>query len=173
MKVVAFGASSSKNSINRKLAAYVAGLIPSAEIRVLDLNDYEMPIYSIDREIESSIPKEAAKFVHELEWADTIVVSFSEHNGAYTTAFKNIFDWASRVKLKMYEGKKMILLSTSGGPRGGQTVLEIALDRFPRHGADIIGSMAVPVFKENFHIEQGLHNPELKEKLMEILSSLN
>ena len=41
-KVLAFGASSSKKSINKKFAIYVANCIPNAEINVIDLNDYEI-----------------------------------------------------------------------------------------------------------------------------------
>ena len=44
MKVVAFGASNNKQSINRTLAAYAAGLIEHADVEVLDINDFEMPI---------------------------------------------------------------------------------------------------------------------------------
>ena len=47
--IVAFGASSSKNSINRKLAHFAASQISDADIHLLDLNDFEMPIYSTDR----------------------------------------------------------------------------------------------------------------------------
>jgi NAD(P)H-dependent FMN reductase len=60
---------------------------------VLDLNDYEMPIYSIDRETEDGIPEEAQRFYDELGAVDAILISFAEHNGAYTAAYKNIFDW--------------------------------------------------------------------------------
>jgi len=48
--IVAFGASSSQNSINQKLAHFAAKQIPNATIKLLDLNDFEMPIYSTDRE---------------------------------------------------------------------------------------------------------------------------
>lgn len=169
MKIVAFGASSSKNSINKKLAKYVASQIPNSEINLLDLNDYEMPIYSIDKEQEFGFPNVAKQFVSELEKADLIIISFAEHNGSYSAAFKNIFDWASRVKLKMFDAKKMILLSTSQGPRGGQTVLDIAIDRFPRHGAKIIGSISLPVFRENFSEDNGVINEEFNEKLNKII----
>ena len=47
-QIVAFGASSSKKSINKDLATYTASVIPNANALILDLNDYEMPIYSID-----------------------------------------------------------------------------------------------------------------------------
>ena len=49
-KIIAFGASSSKNSINKKLASFVANKIADQEAVILDLNDFEMPIYSEDRQ---------------------------------------------------------------------------------------------------------------------------
>lgn len=48
-KIIAFGASSSKNSINKQLAIYVAGQFKNASVEILDLNDYEMPIFSTDK----------------------------------------------------------------------------------------------------------------------------
>ena len=48
-KILAFGASSSNNSINKKLASSVANKIAPQEAILIDLNDYEMPIYSDDR----------------------------------------------------------------------------------------------------------------------------
>lgn len=46
MKVLAIGATNSTTSINQQLAAYTAGLVEGAQVEVLDLNDFEMPIYS-------------------------------------------------------------------------------------------------------------------------------
>ena len=79
-KIVAFGASSSKKSINKDLAAYAASTIEDAEAIVLDLNDFEMPIYSIDYENDNGIPEKAYKFKEVLKNADGIVISFAEHN---------------------------------------------------------------------------------------------
>ncbi|MEO0877483.1 MAG: NAD(P)H-dependent oxidoreductase, partial [Bacteroidota bacterium] len=61
-KILAFGASNSRNSINKQLASYAAGQLTDATITLLDLNDFEMPIYSIDREKESGIPQLAEQF---------------------------------------------------------------------------------------------------------------
>tara|TARA_B110000459_G_scaffold49667_1_gene55508 strand:- start:1529 stop:1678 length:150 start_codon:yes stop_codon:yes gene_type:complete len=47
-KIVAFGASSSVNSINKQFASFVANKISNSELIILDLNDFEMPIYSED-----------------------------------------------------------------------------------------------------------------------------
>ena len=52
MKVVAFGASTSKNSINKALATYTAKLVEGADVTVLDINDYDVPMFSEDKEKE-------------------------------------------------------------------------------------------------------------------------
>ena len=61
-KILAFGASNSKQSINRIFANYAAHQVSEAEVNLLDLNDFEMPIYGIDRERESGIPALAHDF---------------------------------------------------------------------------------------------------------------
>ena len=69
-----------------------------------------MPIYSIDRERESGIPQEALDFKNKINEADAIIISFAEHNGSYTAAFKNINDWVSRIGRGMW-GNKPVLVS--------------------------------------------------------------
>ena len=122
-KIIAFAGSSSKNSINKQLATYTAHLFENSEVEVLNLNDYEMPIYSVDKETETGIPQLAHDFYAKIGSADLLVISFAEHNGAYSTAFKNIFDWTSRINSKTFQGKPTLLLATSPGPRGGSSVL--------------------------------------------------
>jgi NAD(P)H-dependent FMN reductase len=63
----------------------------------------------------------------------------------------------------MFEGKKLILLSTAPGKRGGRTVLNAAIERFPRHGGEIIGTMTLPNFKENFDPETGFKNDQIRD----------
>jgi len=50
MKILAFAASSSSQSINQKLARFAASLLEQAQVEMLDINDYEMPLFSTDRE---------------------------------------------------------------------------------------------------------------------------
>ena len=172
MKITAFGASYSRTSINRQWAEYVSVQIPGDNsLRVLDLNDYDLPVYTVERQNEIGIPASVGQFVDELNAADLLVVSFAEYNGTYTAGFKNLFDWASRHQLKMFENKPMILLAAAPGPRGGATVLQTAVERFPRHGARVIGSMALPRFKETFNPEQGLVDPELRKELDALITS--
>jgi len=155
-KIVAFGASSSKQSINKKLATYAASKVEGAEVRILDLNDFEMPIFSVDRERENGIPDLAHQFKSHLKWADGIVISFAEHNGAYSAAFKNIMDWISRAGKDTWESKPMFLLATSPGKRGGRTVLEIAANKFKFMNPNTIVHFSLPSFHENFSAEKGI-----------------
>jgi chromate reductase, NAD(P)H dehydrogenase (quinone) len=174
MKIVAFGASCSKRSINRKFAGFAAKQFNHSEIEILDLNNYKLPLFTVDAESEIGFPENVKSFLNKLEEADLLVISMAEHNGSYTAAFKNLFDWASRLKMKMFEGKKILLLSTSPGQRGGLNVIEAAKNRFPKHGAEIIATFSLPYFQENFNAEKGILNEELNKQFREaILTTKN
>ena len=172
-KLLAFGASNSSKSINRQLAKYASSLFKKAEVELVDLNDYEMPIYSMDREKKDGFPQLAHDFYNKIGEADFIVISFAEHNGAYSTAFKNIFDWMSRINGKTFQQKPMLLMATSPGARGGSSVLEIACDRFPRQDGIVKGNFSLPSFNDNFDTEKGMiSNKELDEQLKKIINSI-
>lgn len=167
MKIIAFGASTSKQSINKQLAIYSANQFENAEIEILDLNDFPLPVYSVDLERENGVPDTAKLFYDKLQSANLIIISLAEHNGTYTSAFKNLFDWVSRHQTKMFAGRKLFLLSTSTGARGGQGSMDAALSRYPRHGAEIIANFIFPNFQENFDMEKGITNEELKQAFLE------
>ena len=164
-KIIAFGASTSNNSINKILATYVAKLIQSNS-EILDLNEFPAPIYSIDYEEVNGVPEAVKNFTYKIQSADAIIISMAEHNGSYTAAFKNLFDWSSRFNAKIFENKKLLLLSTSPGGRGGISALEAAANRFPFHGAEIIDKFSLPFFDKNFK-----ENKIIDADLHEILNS--
>ena len=175
-KILAFGASSSKKSINKKLAVYVASCIPNADVNILDLNDYEMPIYSIDRENADGIPDLAHRFKQQFKNSDAVVISFAEHNASYTSAFKNIFDWISRIDKNVWHNKPMFLLATSTGANGAVIVLEAAFSRISRRNTNHISTFSLPNFNENFNDNLGITDPKLKSifesKLNEFISKI-
>lgn len=170
--ILAFGASNSKKSINKQLASFVANQVADAEVNLVDLNDYEMPIYSIDREQESGIPQLAHDFKEQITKCDAIVISFAEHNGAYSVAFKNVFDWLSRIDQDVWLGKPMFLLATSPGGRGGKTVLEIATNKFDRMVKGKVVSFSLPSFYDNFG-EEGIKDATLSAELQKQLTAFS
>lgn len=165
-KIVALGASNSRQSINKKFANYAAHQIPDAEVNLLDLNDYEMPIYGIDREREQGIPRLAYDFKRQLLEADGIVISFAEHNGAYSAAFKNIMDWISRIEGPVWGDKPMLLLAAAPGKRGGRTVLDIAVNKFKFMNKNTLIDFSLPFFRDNFTEEEGITNVELRQQFV-------
>ncbi len=162
-KILAFGASTSTTSINHKLATYAANQLDQFQAMVINLSDFEMPIFSIDREKAHGVPDLAKSFKDKIREADGIIISFAEHNGSYSAAFKNVFDWASRVEKNMWLDKPMILLATSPGGRGGQTVLQAAVNHFPYMGGLVEGSFSLPSFHANFDANEGITDSELKK----------
>jgi len=173
--IIAFAGSNSKQSINKQLATYAASLLEDVSVTVLDLNDFPLPIYNMDLEIENGIPEVAEKFLSEIQKADGIILSLAEHNGAYAAVFKNIFDWASRIDGKLWGNKSMLLMATSPGGRGGASVLDIAFNRFPFNGAKITDTFSLPFFAENFQdakIITSEFDSELKDKVTTFKNSL-
>lgn len=173
--IVVFAGSNSKTSINKQLAVYAASLVEDVETTVLDLNDFELPLYGIDYENEHGIPENAHKFIGLLKNTDGIILSLAEHNGAYSTAFKNLFDWMSRIDGKLFFKKPMLLMATSPGGRGGLSVLDIAKGRFPFHDANIIESFSLPFFGEHFkegQIVDDVLNTQLQSAATKFQNSL-
>lgn len=100
------------------------------------------------------------------------MISFAEHNGAYSTAFINIFDWTSRIHAKTFQEKQILILAKSPGPRGGNSVLEIAKNRFPFQGAALKGSFSLQSFNENFDAKNRITNTDLNNQLLEIIKAI-
>lgn len=172
MKVVAFSTSSSRHSINKKLATYAAGLIEGADVEILDINDFEIPLFSVDREEEIGQAGPARAFLDKIASADLLVVSTAEHNGNFPAAWKNLFDWCTRIEKQIFQDTPMILLSTSPGGRGGATAMEIALNAFPRFGTEIKAHLSIPNFNDHFDSDAGELTGEYKDKLMQAIGAL-
>jgi len=86
-RILAFAGSNSKSSINKQLATYTASKVTNTTFEVADLNDYSLPIFSLEIEAEG-FPNAALRFNELLSNYDGFVVSLAEHNGSYSAAFK-------------------------------------------------------------------------------------
>ena len=171
-KIVVIGASTSSKSINRKFAKYAANsLLMDRKIKELVLNDFEMPIYSEDLQRDSGVPVKAINFKRVISNSDGIIISFAEHNGSYTSAFKNIFDWISVIEQDVWSSKPLLLLSTSTGSNGGKIVLKHAHKRFSFNYKFDIPFFSLPDFHRNYNSKSGIIHPALYKEFLATLSN--
>lgn len=162
MKILAFAGSNSSTSINKKLVTHTASFFDNHSVEILDLNDYEMPLFSVDKIAKTGMPQLAVDFANKIDESDFLLISLAENNGAYTTAFKNIYDWISVIpERKAFGDKPVFVLAAAPGPRGGSSVLELAKNTLPHYGANVTETFSLPNFYENFNDENGIINNSL------------
>lgn len=168
MKILAISGSNAEQSMNTLLARYTTTLFAGDNtVEVVDMNAFEMPIYKHEREVKDGIPALAKDFAAKIDNADILIVALPEHNGTYSTAFKNVFDWVSRIKDRaVWNEVPMLLMSTSPGARGGAGVLEAAGKRFPIHGGNVIATFSLPFYSDNLDKVAGVITNE--EKVTEL-----
>lgn len=153
-QILVFAGSSSSNSINQALVTSVAHQIVDHEVDIVQLRDYELPIYSFDIENVDGIPLHITRLKNKIDKADALIISVNEHNGTVSSFFKNVLDWLSRFDSKFLAGKKVLLMSTSTGSKGAASALKYTEFILPKFGAEVVASFSFPYFNENFDLEK-------------------
>jgi len=125
-RILAFSGSARLQSFNQRLVEYAAKLAvdAGAEVSVINLRDFPMPLMNQDLERESGVPPEALRLKKMLIEHDGILLSAPEYNTSITPLLKNTLDWMSRrvgdeAPMVAYRGKTAALMSASPGRFGG------------------------------------------------------
>ncbi len=124
MKFLLFSGSLRKDSLNRKLLAYVSRLLENngEQHEVADLATLNFPVYSGDIEA-IGIPESVKKFSAQITDHDALIVCSPEYNGSIASPLKNALDWVSRIKPVPWKGKPLLLMAASPGALGGTRAL--------------------------------------------------
>ncbi|WP_116005537.1 MULTISPECIES: NADPH-dependent FMN reductase [unclassified Simplicispira] len=129
MKLLVFAGSTRQQSFNRRLAQVAADAArdAGADTTLLELSDFDIPMYNADLEARGTPPDVLR--LKQLLWEHPAwVICSPEYNGSYTALLKNTIDWASSpVKgdpawqdgVKPFRGKVVGMLSASNGALGG------------------------------------------------------
>lgn len=161
-KILCFAGSNSSKSINHKLVSFAASQIVGSNVQIIKLTDFDLPIFSEDIEREKGYSVDLKMLYNKIREADALVISVNEHNGMVSAFFKNVMDWLSRLDRIFFEGKKILLMSTSNGKRGAASALEYTKNILPRFGGKVVESFSIPSFSENFSEEtQSISNEVL------------
>lgn len=134
LRLLVLCASTRTGSLNRRLAAAAVDRLVAmgAEGRLVDLDDYPVPLYRGDVEATEGVPEGARRLAADLSGHDGIFIVSPEYNYSMPGNLKNLLDWLSRIKPWPTNGVNGMLMSASSGAVGGHRGL-IAL-RIPLEG---------------------------------------
>lgn len=126
-KLLFISGSVRRDSFNKKLtiAAYEAAKEAGVDAKLIDLLEYEMPIYDGDVEAARGIPVGAKELKQEFIAADGFFIASPEYNSSMSPILLNALHWISRKddgtggELVAFTGKVAALASASPGWRGG------------------------------------------------------
>ncbi len=170
-KILAFAGSNSSTSINYELVKHTVSLFENHDVQLLNMANYPFPMYSEDLEKTEGFSNSLVEFKNDIQKSDALVISVSEHNSNPSAYFKNLLDWLSRLERKFLLDKKVLLMSTSMGKRGGIGALGVVESLIPRFGAEVVTTFSLPSFKESFSDEGHIVNQELASKHQEAVDT--
>ncbi|GAB2771134.1 NADPH-dependent FMN reductase [Salinimicrobium soli] len=172
-KILAFCGSNSPTSINHQLLLNITGRITEHPVEIIEVRELSIPMFSIVKEKEG-FPQDVKFLYDKIREFPALIIAVNEYNANVSGHFKNVLDWLSRVDRKFFEGKKILLASTSPGKRGGASALDYCKRQFPRFGGEVVESFSLPQFYENFDTEKGRIINEIFEMgVVEVVTSFS
>lgn len=116
-----------------------------AEVTVVRLRDYPLPLFDEDLEAAGGLPEPGRRLRALFAAHDGLLLASPEYNGSVTAVLKNTLDWLSRghggaAPLSLFRGKSAALLSASPGGLGGMRGLV--------HARAILGNLGLLVLPE-------------------------
>jgi NAD(P)H-dependent FMN reductase len=150
-RILAFAGSARRDSFNKKLVAIAAhgARQAGADVTLIDLADFELPLFNQDLEAEKGLPAAVVALKQLFVEHQGLLVSCPEYNSSITPLLKNTIDWVSRQApgegpLAAYKGKVATLMSASPGVLGGLRGLA--------HVRSILGNIGVVVLPEQIAV---------------------
>ena len=151
--ILAFAGSTRTASYNKLMIRYAAKVAEEegAQVTLVDLRDYPMPLYDGDLEASSGLPENALKFVDLMKAHQGFLINCPEYNSAITAVLKNTIDWVSRRQpddppLVAFRNKTAGLLAATPGSLGGiRTLVSVRT---------ILGNLNVYVIPQQYGLAQ-------------------
>jgi NAD(P)H-dependent FMN reductase len=149
--ILAFAGSLRRESFNKKLVPIAAkgARDAGAEVTLIDLKDFPLPVFDQDLEAEQGMPDNGKKLKQLFIDHDGLLIAAPEYNSSITAVLKNAIDWVSRPapgepSLVAFRGKVGTLMSASPGALGGLRGLV--------HVRSILGNIGVIVLPEQIAV---------------------
>lgn len=179
-KILAFSGSARAGSFNQQLVenASRAAEDAGAEVRLINLGDFPMPIMNQDLEREEGQPENGSRLKELFIQSDGILIAAPEYNSSITPLLKNAIDWVSRrvgdeKPLVAYKGKIVALLSASPGRLGGLRGLVHVRSILSHLGAIVLPKQhAISSATDAFDDDRRLINEKDMERVREVVGDL-
>ncbi|NMG58309.1 NADPH-dependent oxidoreductase [Geitlerinema sp. P-1104] len=176
-KILAFAGSSRTGSFHKALVKIAAqgAEAAGADVTVIDLGDYPMPLYNQDLEAKEGFSDSVLAFKKLLKSHQGLLIASPEYNSSITPLLKNAIDWASRpeegeppLSLTCFRGKVAALMATSPGGMGGLRGLVHVRDILQNIGVTVIPqqktiSGAYQAFDEQGHLTDSEQDTAVRE----------
>ncbi len=126
-KILAFSGSARQGSYNQKLVTIAAkgAEQAGAQVTVVNLGDFPMPLFNADEEADSGLPETVKAMKKLFVEHDGFLIASPEYNSCFSPLLKNTLDWCSRkdnadeAPLVAFKGKAACIMATSPGALGG------------------------------------------------------
>jgi chromate reductase, NAD(P)H dehydrogenase (quinone) len=174
VKVLAFAGSTRADSYNKKLLQEAVAIARQmgAQVTVVDLKDYPMPLYDADYEAKEGMPDSVKRFRTHMKNSDVILIACPEYNASIPAVLKNTLDWTSRSEKggsaqgDAYKGKRFAIMSAAPGKRGGKRGLVHLRAIIEDIGGTVIPEeVSIPLAQEYFSEKEKTGNVALKEEM--------
>ncbi len=175
-RILAFAGSLRKDSYNKKLVAIAAkgARNAGAEVTVIDLAEYPLPVFDADLEAAQGLPANATRLKVVLKDHDGWLSGCPEYNSSITAALKNAIDWASRpvpdeAPLACFKGKVAAIMSASPGGLGGlRGLVHVRAILSNIHVLVLPDQKAIPNAHEAFDDHGSLKDPKQQQAVLDI-----
>jgi len=181
LKVLAFAGSLREQSYSRRVlqTAIKGAEKAGAEVTLVDLRDYPMPIYNPDDHERNGFDENALRFQGLLAQHDGLLIASPEYNGSFPAALKNAIDWSSRQsdrynRSDVFPGKFAAIMTAGPGSFGGIRTLAHLRGVLTSLGVNVLPSeIAVAFAGEKFAGEsEEMTDAKMKESLEKLGESL-
>ncbi len=130
-RILVLAGSTRAGSLNAKLAAAMTKemALADAEVTLISLADYPLPIYDGDLERNKGVPEEAGKLARLFQTHQGVLIVTPEYNASFPALLKNTLDWMSRPgafdagRGNPFRNRVFAVSSASTGQYGGMRAL--------------------------------------------------
>jgi chromate reductase, NAD(P)H dehydrogenase (quinone) len=180
-RILAFGGSLRAESFNQKLVTIAVEFAreAGAEVTLISLRDYRLPIFDEDLETAEGMPENGRKLKALFAEHNGLLIASPEYNSTITAALKNAIDWVSRATspdekpLSALGGKTAAIIAASPGGYGGARSLAQLRPFLENIGISVLPEqVTLPKAHEAFDENGQLKSPDKVAELKSLTDKL-